>query len=421
VNAGRDRIRSPAAIAVVAAAWLSAGAGPFLAAAVGALSPPDFARDYVVARARLADGRGAPPLEGEEGNARAAEFGAPAQRLYGAPYHAHPPTARLPVRPLGLVSWRVAALVWAAGSILALGWLAISLLTLAVRGRAPSGPRVALAYAALALWPPVLYCLEKGQWSIWLAALLADGLVALESGRERRAGILFALGAAVKATPLALFGLLALRFRRAAVAMAATLGLAIVASLAIDGTGPWRAFLGGATRNVTTWAAWTANTASLAGVTARLFGAPGPFARPWLASPALAAALFDLAVLAFVLAALRALRGSTRVEPPVRAAWLALPVLANPLGWSHVLVLMLAPLVVAFRDGAPATRRTAWVALALFSIPPATLARLAGPPPLAPARGLVLGLPALAAVALFVALLADARPPQRPAPAAAQS
>jgi hypothetical protein len=417
----RAQIRLAAPLVFVVAAWLSAGTTPLLAAAVGALSPPDFARDYVVARARLADGRGAPPLEGEEGNTRAAEFGAPAQRLWGAPFHAHPPPARLPVLPLGLLSWDVAALVWAAGSILALGWLAISLLTLAARGRTPSAARVALTYGVLALWPPTLYCLEKGQWSIWLAALLADGLVALEAGQERRAGVVFALGAVAKATPLALLGLLALRFRRAALAMAATIGLAVVASLVIDGTGPWGAFFGGAARNVATWAAWNANTASLAGITARLFGAPGPFARPWIASPALATALFDLSAAAFVLAALRALRGSARVAPLVCAAWLALPVLANPLGWSHVLVLLLAPLVVAFRDGAPATRRTAWVALALFSIPPAMLVRLAGPLPLAPARGLVLGLPALAAVALFVALLLDARPPQRPAPAAAQS
>ena len=31
---------------------------------------------------------------------------------------------------------------------------------------APAPARVALATAALALWPPVLHCLEKGQWSI---------------------------------------------------------------------------------------------------------------------------------------------------------------------------------------------------------------------------------------------------------------
>jgi hypothetical protein len=409
VSPRAPRARLALAVVLVAAAWLADGVDPFLAAATGALSPADLARDYVTARARLVDGRGAPPPEGEDGNARAIEFGAPEQLLYGAPYHAHPPPARLLIRPLGLLSWRSAALVWAAGSLLALGWLAISLMWLAAPGAPPPGARVALAFAALALWPPVLHCLEKGQWSILLAALLADGLVALTTERPRRAGFLFGLAAALKATPILLLGLLAVRYRRAAVAMAATVTVAVVASLAADGAAPWRAFLGGAARNAAIWAPWSANTASLAGLTGRLFGAPGPFSRPWIAAPSLAAALFTLMTGAFVLAALRALR---RPAPPrsTVAAWLALPVLANPLGWSHVLILMLAPLAVAFRDGSVATRRGAWAALIVFSIPRAVLAHLAGPLPVAPVRGLVLSLPAVAAAALFVALLRDPSP-----------
>ncbi|HLK91632.1 MAG TPA: glycosyltransferase family 87 protein [Polyangia bacterium] len=403
-------------VALVVAAAATAGATPFVAAAVGALAPADFARDYVTARARLVDGRGAPPPEGEGGNARAVQFGAPEQLLYGAPYHAHPPPARLLVRPLGLLAWRTAALVWAAASLVALGWLAISLLRLAAPG-APPTARVALAFVALALWPPVLHCLEKGQWSILLAALLADGLVALTAGRQRRAGVLFGLAAALKATPILLLGLLVLRHRRSAVAMATTVGLAVVASLAVDGTAPWRAFFGGAARNAAIWAPWTANTASLAGVTARLFGSPGPFARPLVALPALAMGLYTAIVGAFVLAALLALRRPNPLRSTV-AAWLALPVLANPLGWSHVLVMLLAPLAVALRSSSgtspgsgsaasgagAATRRIAWVALIVFSIPRATLSYLAGPIPVAPARGLVLGIPALAAATLFVAL-----------------
>src|SRR6185437_8152556 len=393
VSASGRRARLGLALALVAAAAATAGADPFVAAAVGALSPADFARDYVVARARLADGRGAPPPEGEAGNARAVQFGAPELLLYGAPYHAHPPPARLPVRPLGLVSWRTAALVWAAGSLLALGWLAISLLKLAAPEAPPGGTRLALAFGALALWPPVLHCLEKGQWSILLAALLADGLVALTTDRPRRAGVLFGLAASLKMTPILLLGLLVVRHRRAAVAMAATIGTAAIASLAVDGTAPWKAFVGGAARNAAIWAPWTANTASLAGATARLFGAPGPFARPLLAAPALATSLYAAAVGAFLVLALLALR---RPDPArsTLAAWLALPVLANPLGWSHVLVMLLAPLVLAFRGAGAGTvtRHVAWAALIVFSIPRATLSHLAGPVPVDPCRGLVLAL-----------------------------
>jgi hypothetical protein len=402
VSAPARGVRLGVAVALVAADAATAGADPFVAAAVGALAPADFARDYVTARARLVDGRGAPPPEGEDGNARAAQFGAPEQLLYGAPYHAHPPPARLLVRPLGLLSWRTAALVWEAGSLLALGWLAISLLRLAAPGGPPPAGRVVVAFGALALWPPVLHCLEKGQWSILLAALLADGLVALTSDRQRRAGFVFGLAASLKATPILLLGLLVVRHRRAAVAMAATIGAAVIASLAADGTAPWRAFVGGAARNAAIWAPWTANTVSLAGVTARLFGAPGPFARTLIAIPALATGLYAAAVAAFLVVALLALR---RPDPPrsTLAAWLALPVLANPLGWSHVLVILLAPLAVAFL-ASTTTRRIGWVALVVFSIPRATLSHLAGPVPVAPGRGLVLGVPAFAAVVLFTAL-----------------
>ncbi len=413
MNGRAGRILRVAPLVFVVAAWLSSRAEPFGTAAVGMLVPADFARDYVVARARLADGRGTPPPEGEAGNLRAVEFGVQPQLLFGAPFYAHPPPARLPVRPLALLPWRMAALVWATGSILALGWLTISLFAIATPGRPPSGASLALALVVLALWPPALYCLEKGQWSIWMAALLADGFVSIDRDRQERAGVLFGLATVLKATPILLLGLLVFRFRRAARAMVATIAVAIAASLAVDGTSPWRIFLGGAARNEAIWAPWSANTVSLAGVAARLFGPPGPFARPWIEAPALAAGLFDLVGVAFVLAALAALRRSARVTPSTLAAWLALPVLVNPLGWSHTVLLLLAPLAIALRDGGATARRTASAALVVFSIPRTTLSRLADPLPVAPARGLVLGIQAVAAVALFVALLANARPDRR--------
>ena len=426
-------------VALVAAAWLSAGVAPLVDAAHGARDPVDFARDYVTARARLDDGRGAPPPEGEAGNARAARYGAPEVPLYGAYYHAHPPPTRLLVLPFALAPWRQAARLWTAASIVMLAWLAI----LAAPDRGPRRPaqplarrltpsriaptpsrvaltpaRVALAGILLAFWPPVLHCLEKGQWSILLAALLAAGLLALESDRQRRAGVLLGLAAAIKATPLVLLLLLAWRYRRAARAMAATLALAVAASLAVDGLAPWRAFLAGAGRNAAIWAPWAANTASPAGVYARLFDPPSEFSRPLVAAPALATLAFALTALALLATALLALRPrpappSPPLSPPpsdprpsstTLAAWLTLPVLLNPLGWSHVLIMLLAPLAVAARDGSPRTRQLAVVVLALITIPRLTLARLAGPLPIAPARGLVLGVHAAAAVILFVTL-----------------
>jgi uncharacterized membrane protein len=411
-------------VVMVAAAWLSAGVAPLVDAADGARDPVDFARDYVTARARLEDGRGAPPPEGEAGNARAARYGAPEVPLYGAYYHAHPPPIRLLTLPFALAPWRQAARLWTAASIVMLAWLAISLLRIASRGTAPAPSRVALAGILLAFWPPVLHCLEKGQWSIILAVLLAEGLLALEANRQRRAGILFGLAAAIKATPLVLLVLLALRFRRAARAMATTLAIAVAASLAVDGLAPWRAFLAGAGRNAAIWAPWAANTASPAGVYARLFDPPSEFSHPLVAAPALATLAFALTTIALFTTALLAVRPRPAApspppsDPPrpsstTLVAWLTLPVLLNPLGWSHVLIMLLAPLAIAARDGSPRTRQLAFVVLTLITIPRLTLARLAGPLPIAPGRGLVLGLHAAAAIILFVALihLRRAEPP----------
>ncbi len=175
---------------MVAACWLSAGSRPLVDAVLGATEPADWARDYVTARARLEDGRGPPPVA-EEGNERAVRYGAPRVALLGAPYFIHPPTATLAVLPFAGLPWRGAAVAWAAASVVALAWLAVSLLGIWAPGTAPPASRVALLTLAVALWPPTLYCLEKGQWSIWLAALLAAGFRSLEAKRAGRSGSLF--------------------------------------------------------------------------------------------------------------------------------------------------------------------------------------------------------------------------------------
>jgi hypothetical protein len=86
---------------------------------------------------------------------------------------------------------------------------------------------------------------------------------------------------------------------------------------------------------------------------------------------------------------------------------MALPVLLNPLGWTHTAVMLLVPLTIALRDGRPRTRTVAVLALAALSIPRQSLIAWSGPIPVAPVLGLLLGLHAFAAVALYLALLAD--------------
>ncbi|HVU51315.1 MAG TPA: glycosyltransferase family 87 protein [Polyangia bacterium] len=402
-------------VVLIAACWLSSGLAPLTDAAAGARDPVDFARDYVSARALLEDGSGPPP-EGDAGNARADRLGAPRVELLGGPYYIHPPTATLVVLPLARLSWHAAARAWALLSLAALVWLAWSLERIWSSGRPPAAWRFGLLAALLPFWPPALHCLEKGQWSIGLAALLAAGYRALERERATRAGALFSVAAALKATPVVRLGLLAARNRRAAAVMA--LGVAALALLAtaLDGGAAWRAFFGGASLNAEVWATWLANTASLQGVFARLWTA-GPFTRPLVVAPALSRGAF-LATSAVLLAAAGAVsvgwlrrrargEGDGRARACWSAAWMALPVLLNPLGWTHVAVMLLVPIAVALRDGRAGARVVAALALAALSIPRTSLVAWAGPLPLAPLPALAVGTHAFAAVALYLALLVE--------------
>jgi uncharacterized membrane protein len=392
-------------LALVSVAWVSAGAAPLRDALDGARAPVDFVRDYVAAHARVHVGRGAAPAD-EAGNAYAAALGAPTVVLLEGPFHLHPPAALLPILPLVPLGFAGAALAWLVLSLAALGALAFMLVEILDEARAPTAARVLLAFVLALAWPPMLHNLAKGQWSILLAALMAAGARALTRARPRAAGVWLGIAASFKATPVLLLAFLVLRHRRAAAAMLTTLVALALATLAVNGLAPWRAWLADAPRDVAAWQGWVANTASLNGLCARLF-VGGRFARPLLETPALAHALnVGLAgalVLALGLVTWRAERSPAN-ERGLFAAWALLSVVLNPLAWSHTLVMALVP--AALLVGIVPTWALG-VALALLSIPRETLATLAAPVPVTPLRGLVLSLHA--AALLFLVALAMAR------------
>ncbi|HTA19157.1 MAG TPA: glycosyltransferase family 87 protein, partial [Polyangia bacterium] len=372
--------------------------------------PTDFARDYVSVRAQAR-------ADVEAGNDYAVTLGAPAVELLDAPYYAHPPTALLALLPLAPLGFHAAARAWLCVSLLALGGLAFMLSGVVAPGRSPG---VALAtFALLALWPPVLHDLAKGQWSILLAALIAAGWRALDQGRARAAGLWLGLAAALKVTPLLLLAYLWLRRRRAAWAMMSTIAALAALSIARFGLAPWRAWVTQARPNVLAWQTWIPNTASIDGAVARLF-TTSAFCRPLLDAPALAQAL-TLALAALILGATAA---ATRVAaPPPRddrrlfAAWTTLVVLLNPLGWTHTVIVALVALALLVEDAPP----TAIAAvLAVLTVPRETLAVLAGPLPVSPGRGLALSVHAAALLAMLgVSLLRPKRGNADASPSAA--
>jgi hypothetical protein len=402
--------RTIAVMALVAAAWVSAGGAPLEEAVAGARAPVDFVRDYVTAVARVEHGPGPAPA-GEAGNELAAALGAPRVMLLGGPFHLHPPPALLPVLPLVPLGFRGAALAWLAVSLLALGALARCGLAIAAKQAERSPACFALAFTLLALWPPSLHDLAKGQWSILLAALLAAGWLSLERGRETAAGAWFGAAASLKLTPILLLGFLVLRHRRAAVAMAITVGTLAGIATAITGIEPWREFFADAPRDVAVWQTWVANTASLRGLLVRLVGG-GAYARPVFAASAMVSGAIAAGVaLAVVLAAAavtwRAPRAASAAdERPLVAVWMLLIVVLNPLAWTHTLVLAIVPLAALAPVLPPLV---AAGALVVLTIPRQALAELAGPTPTAPGLGLSLSLHAAALLAVIGFSLARAR------------
>jgi Glycosyltransferase family 87 len=398
-------------LALLAAAWASAGPAPVRDAVMGASRPVDFARDYVTAHARVHLGRGAPPV-GEVGNDYAAAIGAPRVVILGGPYFIHPPPALLPILPLVPLGFEGAALAWLVLSLAALAVLAFFLVEASGRDDQRPALRAGLLGLVLLAWPPVLHNLSKGQWSLLLAALLAGGWAALERGRARAAGLCLGLAASLKATPLLLLGYLALRHRRAALAMTTTVAVAGALSVAANGLLPWRAWFTDAPADVAAWQTWTANTVSLGGAVGRLF-AGGPYAHPLVAAPSFAHAVTIALSLALVgVAALVTLRApaTPETERALFAAWASLVVVLNPLAWTHTAVLALLPLALLARASASLLPIAALVVL---TIPRETLAALAGPPPVRPFAGLVLSLHAAAVLALFVHACTLARARQR--------
>ncbi|HEY6477839.1 MAG TPA: glycosyltransferase family 87 protein [Polyangia bacterium] len=394
--------------------WLSAGAEPLIRVAVLAPQPNDFTPDFVAAHAWVhggAQGPAAAVLDGPAGNAYAATIGAPAVTLLSA-YYVHPPTAFLLMVPLCPLGYAGAALAWLALSVVLVGVLAASLRARAAPATpTPRSPIV--SFVLLLLWPPVLSNLQYGQWSIVLATTIAAGYAAWERGRHGRGAAWFGAAVALKLTPIVLLPYVALRNRRATLALGATLAAILGLSLAVGQLDAWRTFFRYSAENVAAWQAYQHNTLSLGGLTARLL-VGGAFARPLLAAPVLARdlSLAGGAGLAAV-AVWRTIAPGAAVDR-LRdgccfALWNVVAVVTNPLAWPHYAILLLLPMTLVLRalDGAGARARVMRgllaAALLLLTIPTETLDRLAGSAPVTPGRGLFVSTHLCGALLLFAA------------------
>jgi len=291
----------------------------------------DF-RVYYYAANQLLDGR-SPYSPSEEDRARLTrETGQP----FAGPYR-YPPFTAILVMPLTRLGWRDALVVWdlASGAAMVLGaWLI---------GRARGGEwSVPIALAMLLLFVPPLDTLFQGQVNGFLFLSLAVGFWALSTRRDTVAGIAVACGAALKIVPLGLVPWLAWRRRWRAVGGALlALGVLIAVCVPLVGAEVFVEYIDKA-GNLATRHLDLASPANqtITAVLARLPGVSLEVARATGAVLALAL----IAVTALLCRPRRSDKETIHIEYGLIITTVAL---VPTFSWTHQLVVLLIPLLIA--------------------------------------------------------------------------
>lgn len=384
---------------------LTSGPQPWVDAVSGAFVPADIAQDAAAVRLFV---KRVNPYGPVIRQAHAELLDVPVEGTF--PHFPHPPFSLMVSLPLAFGPFEVSAGLWF-GFTLALTFVLAALLTVEARGADGSLASVQIwqMWLLLLVWPPVLYNLEKGQWSILLAVLLLFAFRAIARSDLRVGAAWAGAAAAVKVFPLVLGAYFVLRSLKATVWFVATgLGLTVLPLVWI-GPEAFLAFLNESRSNMPYWESFPSVMFSIHGAIARLL-IGGQWAEPLVRAPT-AAVILEVLLVAPLLGTagwitVRAARGQAD-HAIAFAAWLVLLPMLNPQSLGHNGVLLALPIVVVGRtliDEGTDWQRWAWAAaVVLVSVPKQTVWRIA-PPPVGPWEGLALvGLPTWGALLLFIA------------------
>jgi hypothetical protein len=399
-------------LAVAFCVALTSGIRPWVDAASGAFIPADISQDAAAARlfARSVSPYG-PVIRDEH------------SRMLGVavndtfPYFPHPPFSLIVSWPLGYVPFRTGAAMWFASTLAILLVLA-ALLSEVSRGERLDKARLAAPgrfFLLLLLWPPVLYNLEKGQWSILLAALVTAGYFSWIRGQLSAAAAWIATAAAVKVFPVIMGVYFLLRSRRAFAIFVAVGALLTGIPLLWIGLDAFAAFVGQSRLNMPVWESFTSVTFSLHGVLARLL-IGGQWARPLIHAP-VAARIIELVLVTLLLGVAVRLtwlaRHGRANDSLALLAWVTLLPVLNPQSLGHNGALLALPLVAAacvLSVESSRWHRASWgISLVLVSVPKQTVWRLVSSP-VEPWEGIgIVALPTWGSLLLFVVIVSLAR------------
>lgn len=390
----------------------SDGFVPWRDAIGGAFRPPDFAQDVAAARILAVNGD---PYARNFAAVHAEVLGIPSSEGY--PYLPHPPLVVVLSWPFASVAFRMAALCWFASSVACVFVLALILSGLArsqTTFNLPPLPDSFLCFAALLVWPPMLYNLEKGQFSILIAMLVALGWVWLSRRDERAAGICIGLAAALKLFPALLGVYLMMRHRRSALWFATSAVAATIFPLFWLG---WRAvpeFIAQTAGNLSYWQTWPAVTYSLRGLAARVLIGSNWSVAAVHAPKAADATVIVSSVILIAIAVHATLQHARRhdADDVLFAMWSVLLLPLNPLAMGHNGVLLALPIVLigrALATDSSMSLKVLWVAgCVLVSIPRQTIFE-AAPIPVTPLGSIaIVALPLWGTLLLFTTAVAVA-------------
>ena len=390
---------------------LTSGLRPWVDAASGAFIPADISQDAAAARLFA---RGVNPYGPVIREEHSRMLGVSMNDTF--PYFPHPPFSLVLSWPLAYVPYGTGAAIWFA-STLAILLLLAALLSEVSRGDGDDRSRLATPgrfFLLLLLWPPVLYNLEKGQWSVLLVVLVTAGYCASARGNLNRAAAWLGAAAAVKVFPVISGVYFLLRSRRAFATFVAVGASLTGLPLLRIGFDAFFAFLGQSRLNMPVWETFPSVTLSLHGALARLL-IGGQWARSLIHAPVsayiiefvLVAVLLGFAVRITLLA-----RSGRSSEALAFSAWVTLLPVLNPQSLGHNGVLLALPLVVMARELSVQSEpwhRAVWgLSLALISLPKQTVWRLVSSP-VEPWEGLaIVALPTWGALLLFGVIAAVA-------------
>jgi alpha-1,2-mannosyltransferase len=284
----------------------------------------------------------------------------------------HPPFNALLFLPISYLPYRAAFVVWSLLSLLSFGVLVVYSLSACGLARYPWLPLSAL----LLLWKPFTASIWLGQVSVVLALLIVLGFAALERGRDRAAGFLFAGATLIKLFPgFLLLYLVVQRRWRCAITWAATVAVGLLISLAVTGRENSLDYINSVLpEQMRLFASFPFNI-SFEGVVRTIFG-PNEYFIPALAlHPAAVKALVLTIGLVFIIAAWSAVLScrSEIVDKNAFVLFCVTMLLVSPLTWPHTCLMLVLALALLLRDGIihqqMSSLRVLIVVLALFSVP----------------------------------------------------